>query len=156
MRSIEKTIQEILDTIPETFEAKSLLSIRLSKIISDSHFTAPETMGLRWQQLGELLQYYLTEFTNLEEDAEWCQKIKNIIQVKEPIPMTHKRIDKENRTWFPFYVHDPDEEKKETVELNLALFGDDYMLHRNVHGLTKEVALELGKYLIEEAEKLSQ
>ena len=46
--------------------------------------------------------------------------------------------------------------KKETVELNLALFGDDYMLHRNVHGLTKEVALELGKYLIEEAEKLSQ
>ena len=112
MRSIEKVIQEIIKTIPKTFASKNSLEYRLNEIITDSHYTAPETMGLRWQQLGELLQYYLTEFTNLEEDAEWCQKIKDIIQGKEPIPMTHKRIDKENRTWFPFYVHDPDEEKK--------------------------------------------
>ena len=76
MRCLSNVIDAMLSVIPN--EEKDLIA-DLKDCQDSYHYSAPEVVGLRWNQAASILH---DEFGNPPFDQEWKQTVYNIWMVK--------------------------------------------------------------------------
>ena len=73
-RSIKSVIDRIISIIPTDFNNSKNFIMDLEKIKESADYTAPESLFYRWQELCQILEYYL-----LKEEGEWTHTVKLIV-----------------------------------------------------------------------------
>lgn len=64
MRPLHLVVKAMKTKVPFEFNSRAPLLDRLDEIIYSAAYTAPEAMGIRWDELAEALSVYLGEPDN--------------------------------------------------------------------------------------------
>lgn len=76
LRNLSETIEKMLKVIPKDFK---LLVWNLESIQQSVQFTAPETMGLLWNQTYDALDKYVYD----QEIKGWREEVRKIFTGEE-------------------------------------------------------------------------
>jgi len=84
MRSIYKVVEAIKKEVPSHYPHRKDLFTSLDEILDDSAYREPEAMCLSWDEIADVLNYYLgQEPKGCSDVSVWKDKIRDIFNDKK-------------------------------------------------------------------------
>lgn len=79
--ALSERINAIIQLIPDDFSAKETVRIALKKRQESVRYTAPEAIGMRWQEVANILSRHLPD----PNAWPWAKKIAELFSAPVPV-----------------------------------------------------------------------